>query len=204
MTPRLPPHAPGMVIGLYGGSFNPVHAGHLHVSKVALKRLGLDRLWWLVTPGNPLKAKNGLAPLSERITAARKLVRDPRIIVTGLEADLGSPYSADTLTTLSARAPGVRFVWVMGADSLAGFHRWRRWQEIIARVPVAVVNRPGWRLPALASPAARAAARWRLREELGPRLAHAPAPAWLLLHGPTSPLSSTALRAAKAKTAKSG
>lgn len=193
-----------MVIGLYGGSFNPAHAGHLHVSQVALRRLKLDRLWWLVTPGNPLKSSSELAPLDERIAAARRLVRDPRIIVTGLEADLESAFSADTLAFLTARAPLVRFVWVMGADSLAGFHRWRRWQEIIARIPIAVVDRPGWSLPAIVSPAARAAARWRLREELSPVLSRADAPAWMLLHGPTSPLSSTALRAAQASVAKTG
>lgn len=193
-----------MVIGLYGGSFNPAHAGHIHVSKVALRRLGLDRLWWLVTPGNPLKSKADLAPLAERVSAAQKLVRDPRIVVTSLEAELGSSFSVDTLAALQHSAPAARFVWIMGADSLAGFHRWRRWQEIIARVPIAVVNRPGWRLAALASPAARTAARWRLSDDQSFSLSRIDAPAWVMLQGPTSPLSSTALRAAQAEAAKIG
>lgn len=199
---RLPPHAPGMTVGLYGGSFNPPHAGHLHVSRMALTRLGLDRVWWLVTPGNPLKQASELAPLAARITAARALACDPRIAVTGIEATLGFTYSIDTLGWLQARAPGLRFVWIMGADSLAGFHRWRRWREIAARVPIAVVDRPGWTLAATAAPAARALANDRIREADAATLARREPPAWVLIHGPRSTLSSTALRAAMADQSK--
>jgi nicotinate-nucleotide adenylyltransferase len=193
-----------MVIGLYGGSFNPPHAGHLHVSRLAIRRLGLDRLWWLVTPGNPLKSRAELAPMADRMAAARHLAHDPRIVVTGLEADIGTAYSIDTLNWLQARATGVRFVWIMGADSMAGFHRWRRWSEILDRVPVAVIDRPGWTLAATASRAATVMARHRLPETLSQCLAGLQPPVWTMVHGPRSPLSSTMLRAHARKAANTG
>lgn len=184
-----------MTVGLYGGSFDPPHAGHLHVSRLALARLGLDRVWWLVTPGNPLKDTGGLAPVAGRLAAARALARDPRMVVSDVEARLGLRYSVDTLAALTARAPGVRFVWIMGADGLAQFHRWRDWRGIAAMAPLAVIDRPGWTLAATASPAARALARFRMDEADAGLLARSAPPAWVFLHGPRSGLSSTAIRA---------
>lgn len=192
---RLPPHAPGMRIGLYGGSFNPAHAGHLHVSRAALRRLRLDRVWWLVTPGNPLKDRRGLPSLAERIATARAVIgREPRIAVSGLEAAIGAAYTVETIRFLTRRCPGLRFVWIMGADSLAGFHRWQRWQEIAALVPLAVIDRPGWSLAATAGRAAQSLRARRLDEGDAAALADCVPPAWVFLHGPRSPLSSTAIR----------
>lgn len=201
--PRLPPHARGMRIGLYGGSFNPPHHGHLLVARTALRRLGLDRLWWLVTPGNPLKSRADLPPQAERIAACRALVDDPRMVVSGVEGDIGTVYSQQTLAYLRRRMPGVRLVWVMGADSLAGFHRWQRWRAIATTLPMAVVERPGVTLKAVAGPAAKALGRFRLPESVAPQLAGRKPPAWVLLHGRRSPLSSTALRNARKFAEKS-
>ena len=137
----IPPHAPGMRIGLFGGTFDPPHQAHLGASLLALKRLKLDRVWWLVTPGNPLKNTKGLAPLSERIAAARALTRHPRIDVTGIEAVINTRYTYDTIRWLKARCPGVRFVWIMGADNLRSFHRWQKWRGIAQLVPFVVIDR---------------------------------------------------------------
>ncbi|KQQ31748.1 nicotinate-nicotinamide nucleotide adenylyltransferase [Methylobacterium sp. Leaf123] len=183
-----------MRIGLYGGSFNPAHAGHLHVSRTALRRLRLDRVWWLVTPGNPLKDHGVLAPLDERVAQARALATDPRVAVTGFEAEIGSRYTADTLRWLVRRRPALHFVWIMGADSLGTFHRWRRFDEILTLMPVAVIDRPGYTLTAPAARAAQAFASARIPEAAAPTLAIHPPPAWTFLHGPRSTLSSTALR----------
>ncbi|WP_238230821.1 MULTISPECIES: nicotinate-nucleotide adenylyltransferase [Methylobacterium] len=183
-----------MRIGLYGGSFNPAHAGHLHVSRMALKRLRLDRVWWLATPGNPLKDRRELAPLSERLAIAGTVADNPRIAVTGFEAAIGARYTVETLRWLRLRRPALRFVWIMGADSLTSFHRWERFREIASLMPIAVIDRPGHTLAAPNAPGARALARWRIDETDAPLLAeHAP-PAWVFLHGPRSSLSSTALR----------
>ena len=191
----LPPHASGMRIGLFGGSFNPPHAGHLLVAHTALKRLGLDAVWWLVTPGNPLKSHAGLPPLETRMAACRDLIGpDPRIIVSGVEAQIGTAYTEQTVRFLLRRCPGIDFVWLMGADNLAGFHRWQKWRSIAAMVPMAVVDRPGATLRAISSPAARALARARLPEAKAPRLTQCPAPAWVFLHGRRLALSSTELR----------
>lgn len=183
-----------MRIGLYGGSFNPAHAGHLHVSRTALRRLRLDRVWWLVTPGNPLKDHGVLAPLDERVAQARALATDPRVAVTDFEAGIGSRYTADTLRWLVRRRPALRFVWIMGADSLGTFHRWRRFDEILSLMPVAVIDRPGHTLTAPSARAAQAFASARIAEADAPTLAIRPPPAWTFLHGPRSALSSTALR----------
>jgi nicotinate-nucleotide adenylyltransferase len=183
-----------MRIGLFGGSFNPPHEGHLLVSRIALARLGLDRIWWLVTPGNPLKDTRDLPPLATRTDAARGLARDPRIVVTGIEADIGARYTADTLKYLRARCPGVRFVWIMGGDNLLQFHRWRDWEDILRAMPVAVVDRPGAAARVAGAKAVRrfATAMWPERDAR--RLADARPPAIVYLHGPRSAASSTALR----------
>ena len=190
----LPPTAPGLRIGLYGGSFNPAHAGHRHVSRTALRRLALDRVWWLVTPGNPLKDHRLLAPLPERVAQARALAADPRIAVTAIEAGIGSHYTVDTLRWLVRRRPAVHFVWIMGADSLGSLHRWRRFEEILSLMPVAVIDRPGHTLKAPSARAAHAFAAARVPEAEASTLAGRRPPAWTFLHGPRSDLSSTALR----------
>ncbi len=191
---QLPPHAPGLRIGLFGGSFNPPHAGHRAASLFALKRLNLDRIWWLVTPGNPLKDASKLPPLDARVADARALARHPRIDVTGLESVIGTQYSYDTIAYLLGECPGVRFVWVMGADNLRNFHRWKNWRGIAARLPIAVVDRGGLSRSALAGPAAQTLARARIPESKAPTLARRTPPAFVFLHGLKMPLSSTALR----------
>jgi len=191
----LPPHAPGMRIGLFGGTFDPPHQAHLGAALLALKRLKLDRVWWLVTPGNPLKNTRGLAPLPARIAAARALTRHPRIDVTGLEAVIKTRYTYDTISWLVKRCPGVRFVWVMGADNLRSFHRWQKWRKIAELVPIVVIDRLGPSLYAAASAAGNALARVRIPEYAASTLPDRKAPVWAFLHGLKSPLSSTALRA---------
>jgi nicotinate-nucleotide adenylyltransferase len=186
-----------MRIGLFGGTFDPPHAAHRAACLIAMKRLDLERVWWLVTPGNPLKDSRGLAPLDERVAAARALAQHPRIDVTGLEAAIGAHYTYDTVHYLLARCPGVRFVWIMGADNLRTFHRWQKWREIAAMVPIAVIDRLGPSLYATAGLAGQALARYRLPDSQARMLANRPPPAWIYLHGLKSPLSSTALRAAR-------
>lgn len=186
--------AAGQRIGLLGGSFDPPHAGHLHITRWALRSLGLERVWWLVSPGNPLKARSPAA-LERRIAAGRALVDHPAVAVTGIEARLGSRYTADTLAALMARYPGVRFVWLMGSDNLAGFHRWQRWQWIMENVPVGVLARPGEQLRAGLSPAARRYRDRRLPAAAARRLGLGERPRWALLTGPMSEQSSTAIRA---------
>ena len=193
-VPRLPPYAPGMRIGLLGGSFNPPHEGHALVTRIALTRLALDRVWWLVTPGNPLKSQAELAALKARVAAARRLVGGPRVAVTDVEARIGARYTYDTIAWLAGHAPAVRFVWIMGADNLRQFHRWRRWREIAALAPIAVIDRPGSTLRATSSRAAVALNPWRVPERDAARLAGMRPPAFLFLHGPRSELSSTVLR----------
>jgi nicotinate-nucleotide adenylyltransferase len=193
MKTGFPIARPGMRIGVLGGSFDPAHDGHLSISRAALARLGLDRVWWMVSPGNPLKP-HGPAPLDRRLRAARALVGDPRIIVTDIEARLGLRKTADTLEALRRLYPGVHLVWLMGSDNLVQFHHWDRWRNIAAHVPFAVMARPGTRLGARTAPAARALQSARLPEYRAAELAtHAP-PVWTLLNLPMSPLSSTALR----------
>jgi nicotinate-nucleotide adenylyltransferase len=202
-----PPSAgPGQAIGLLGGSFDPPHMAHRMISEAVLKRLGLDKIWWVVSPGNPLKRGVGAAPLAERMALCRSVAKNPQIVVTDFEKDLQTPYSASTLAFLKARNPLVRFVWVMGADNLASFDRWWRWREIFTMVPIAVVDRPGWRMKALASKAARTFAAARVPEADVADLVLRPPPAWTLLSGRLSPISSTALRrrAGAADIAKRG
>lgn len=191
---RLPACGPGARIGLIGGSFDPPHEGHAMIARTALRRLGLDHVWWLVTPGNPLKSRP-LPPLQERMAACRRLVPERRMVVSGVEAGLGTRYTIDTLRMVRARLPGRRFVWVMGADNLAAFHRWRQWRDIFRLMPVAIVDRPGFRLAALASPAARTYAKCRVAEARSRSLANRQPPSWVFLTTRLSPQSSTALRA---------
>jgi nicotinate-nucleotide adenylyltransferase len=193
----IPPHTRGLKIGLFGGTFDPPHEAHRAACLIAMHRLGLDRVWWLVTPGNPLKDTRGLAPLAQRIAAARALANHPRIDVTGLEADIGARYTYDTVRYLISRCPGVRFVWIMGADNLRSFHRWQKWRAIAALLPIAVVDRLGPSLYATAGPAGQALGRARIPETAGNTLPVRHPPAWVYLHGLKSPLSSTALRAAR-------
>jgi nicotinate-nucleotide adenylyltransferase len=194
VTERLPASVPGMRIGLYGGSFNPAHAAHRMVAERALKRLGLDRVWLLVTPGNPLKETNGLRPLAERIAIVGRVMRDPRIVPTGIEATLGTHFTIDSLKALKARCPGVRFVWIMGGDNLRDFSRWRDWRGIARQMPIAVIDRPGTTHSAVRSNAAQWLRPYRIEESDAAMLADLKPPSWVFLHGPRSDLSSTAVR----------
>jgi len=186
-----------MRIGLFGGTFDPPHAAHRAASLLALRRLNLDRVWWLVTPGNPLKDVSGLAPLVERVGAARALSHHPRVDVTDFEADLGTNYTYGTVNYLVRSCPGVHFVWIMGADNLRHFHRWQRWRGIAALVPIAIIDRLGPSLYSAAGVAGQALGWARLPETAATTLANCKPPAWIYLHGLKSPLSSTALRAAR-------
>ena len=186
--------ARGQSIGLLGGSFDPAHAGHVHITREALKLFALDRVWWLVSPGNPLKA-HGPAPLPERMAAARGLMHHPRVTVTDIEAHLGTRITAETLAGLMRRYPGVRFVWLMGADNLAQLHLWRDWRFIMDHVPVGVLARPGSRLTARMSPAARIYRRYRIPAAASRALARAEAPAWCFVNVPMVDQSSSAIRA---------
>jgi nicotinate-nucleotide adenylyltransferase len=191
---RLPSFGPRMRVGLLGGSFNPPHEGHALITRLALRRLALDRVWWLVTPGNPLKSLTGLAALKARMEAARRLDVGPKVVVSDIEAQIGSRYTYDTLLRLRRRAPGVHFVWIMGADNLRQFHLWRHWRLIADLMPIVVVDRPGSTLKAISSQAGIALAPWRVPERDATRFATMGPPALLFLHGPRSGLSSTALR----------
>jgi nicotinate-nucleotide adenylyltransferase len=194
VSQAIPLYTNGMRIGLLGGSFNPPHDAHRAISLFAIKRLKLDRVWWLVTPGNPLKDHGGLWDIDQRAEAARKMANDPRIDVTCLESVIGTRYTVDTITYLRRRAAGLRFVWIMGADNLAQFHRWQNWRRIASQVPIAVIDRPPQSFRALAAPAAQALARYRLPENRAGRLADHPPPAWVFLTGMKLALSSTGLR----------
>jgi len=194
VSQSIPLYTNGMRVGLLGGSFNPPHAAHRAISLFALKRLKLDRVWWLVTPGNPLKDHDGLRDLDARVEAARKMAGDPRIDVSCLESVIRTRYTVDTISYLRRRASGLRFVWIMGADNLAQFHRWQNWRRIASEVPIAVIDRPPQSFRALAAPAAQALARYRLPENQAGHLADQHTPAWVFLTGMKLNLSSTGLR----------
>jgi nicotinate-nucleotide adenylyltransferase len=182
----------GMVIGLLGGSFDPAHEGHAHITRQALVRMGLDRVWWLVTPGNPLKVRQP-APMAERLVRARAVMAHPRVVITDLEAQLGTRYTAETIARLQRIYPGVRFVWLMGADNLVQFHKWERWRDILRRVPMGVLARPGSGVAARLSVAARS---FRVdRVARGEGLGARKAPAWCFVNVPMVDLSSSAIRA---------
>ncbi|WP_417771972.1 nicotinate-nucleotide adenylyltransferase [Stappia sp.] len=199
---RIPHAEPGNAIGLFGGSFNPAHSGHRLVAEIALKRLGLDQVWWLVTPGNPLKDHGELASLEARIADVKTLAKHPRMKVTALEAGLGSSYSARTIARLKQMRPRLSFVWIMGADNLSGFHRWQDWRGILGEVPVAVIDRPGATLAPLWSPMAQSFAACRMPERDASLLAQVAPPAWVFLHGPRDAASSTQIRQARKRNGK--
>lgn len=196
---RMPHVERGMAVGLFGGSFNPPHAGHALVAEIALRALRLDQLWWIVTPGNPLKAGRELASLPERLRLSEELAADPRIKVTAFEAAHKTRYTADMLALARARNPGVHLVWIMGADNLADFHRWQRWREIAQTMPIAVIDRPGSTLAFISSIMAKAFDFARVDERDAPLLARMRPPAWTFIHGPRSLLSSTAIRDGNSK-----
>ncbi|MBI4184827.1 MAG: nicotinate-nucleotide adenylyltransferase [Proteobacteria bacterium] len=181
-------------VGLLGGSFNPAHDGHRHLSLLALSRLALDEVWWLVSPQNPLKPSRGMAPLAQRLARARRVAAHPRIRVTDLEARLGTRYTADTLAELRRRFPRRRFVWLMGADNLAQIVRWRRWRRVFRLAPVAILARPQYASNPLATRAARRWAAYRVPEARAAELAAKPPPAWTFITGPTHPASATRIR----------
>lgn len=193
--------SPGMAVGLFGGSFNPAHDGHAHVAETAMRRLGLDRVVWLVSPQNPLKDARDSAPLGERMASARAAATlaaaGPSMIVSDFESRVGTRWTIDTLRALTARHPGVRFVWLMGSDNLAGFHRWRGWTDIMELMPVAVIARPGSLHHSRTAPAATRYASARVPTSRARRLPDLEAPAWTWLTAPLNPRSSTALRAAR-------
>lgn len=194
MNSDLPFAVPGQTIGLLGGSFDPPHRGHVHITLQALKRFGLDRVWWLVSPGNVLKDR-GPAPMADRLVACRQIMRHPSVQISDLESRLGTRATADTIAALIARYPGVRFVWLMGADNLAQLHRWQNWRFIMDNVPVGVLARPGDRISARMSPAAKIYAPYRLRGAQSRLLAQSHPPAWCFVNVPMVDISSTAIRA---------
>jgi len=194
----VPPVKSGLKIGLLGGSFNPAHDGHFRISLEALRRLGLDEVWWLVSPQNPLKAEAGMAPFAERFAGARQAARHPRLRVTDIEARLGTRYTADTLRALRRRFPHVKFVWLMGADNLSQIPAWRAWSYIFNTLPVAIFARPTYSLRALAGKAARRYSRVRRPERAARRLPGNAPPAWVFFHSRLMPISATALRAQRA------
>ena len=183
-----------MRVGLFGGSFNPAHDGHAHVAETAKRRLNLDRVIWLVSPQNPLKSRHETASLADRLAGARAHAQSRGMLVSDAETKLGSAYTVDTVRALKARFPGVHFVWIMGADSLATFHRWRGWTQIMREVPVAVVSRPWISIKSRFSPAARRFAHSRRPSAQAALLPSMTPPAWVFLRGPLNFQSSTVLR----------
>ncbi len=186
-----------MRIGLLGGSFNPAHAGHLHVARLVRRRLGLDQVWLMVSPGNVLKPRAGMAPFAQRLASAGALADGRRIVATGIEAELGTRYSVDTLHALRRRFPRAAFVWIMGADILEQLPRWRRWKEIARHVPFAVLPRGGHNLRVLAGRAARSLRAGRRPDRAAPTLLAAALPGWTFLSVPRHPASATAIRTAR-------
>lgn len=206
--PALPPNPWGnrqmRRVGLLGGSFNPAHEGHRHVSLAALRRLRLDAVWWLVSPQNPLKPVAGMAPFAERVAGAAEVARHPRIKATGIEAALGTRYTADTLAALRRRFPNVRFVWIMGADNLVQIPRWDRWSRIFHTAAIAVFDRNPYSYKALAGKAGRRFANRRVPERQAGVLAKMPPPGWVFLHVRRHPASATQIRARKRRATLKG
>ncbi len=199
--PEAPSRRRGRRVGLFGGSFNPAHEGHLHISLIALKTLKLDELWWLVSPQNPLKPRAGMAPFEERVAGARHLAQDRRIKVSTVEHDLGLHFTADTVCALQRRYKRTRFVWLMGADNLPGFTRWRRWAEIYRALPVAIFDRHPYACRVFSAAPSIRFARHHLPERRSRRLADLTPPVWSFLHSRLHAASASAIRAAR-RTAK--
>ncbi|SCA55677.1 putative nicotinate-nucleotide adenylyltransferase [Candidatus Terasakiella magnetica] len=193
---RIPSFGPQtkLTVGLLGGSFNPAHEGHVYISETALKLLGLDQVWWLVSPQNPLKSKKGMASIENRVKSAQKVVRNPRIQITTLETRLNTRYTADTLKALKRRYPHIRFVWIMGADNLATFHRWKDWQAIFKTCPIAVFHRPTYALKAISSMTAKCFASYRLPQKQASVLKCKDTPAWVFLPIRGMAISATQIR----------
>ncbi len=189
----------GQRVGLFGGSFNPPHSGHAHVARTAMAHLDLDRVLWLVSPQNPLKPAGQTADLSERMAQTRAVAKTASqglsMIVSDVESRIGASFTIDTLRALKARHPGVQFVWIMGADNLAQFHRWRGWLQIMQLMPVAVIARPGSLLRSRFAPAAKRFASSRIDDAASHGLASRTAPAWVYLNAPLNHVSSSAIRA---------
>lgn len=194
MRRDLPKAYPGQVIGLLGGSFDPAHDGHVHITREAMRRFGLTHVWWLVSPGNPLKARQP-APMADRIRRARQEMQHPRVVVTDIESRLGTRYTAETLNRLVQLYPATRFVWLMGADNLVQFDQWQDWHWIMENIPVGVLARPGDRISARTSRAAQQYRRFRLAASASTLLGRSDAPCWCFVNVPMVSLSSTALRA---------
>lgn len=183
-------------VGLLGGSFNPAHDGHRHVAELALRLLGLDQVWAMVSPQNPLKDKADMAPQVLRLASAKVVMqRHPRLLATDIETHLGTRYTADTLEQLKTRFPRVRFVWLMGADNLAQMHKWKRWRRIFSAVPIAILARAPYSRKALAAPAAQAMGHFRRPAGAARALATMSPPAWVFMHTPLHPASATEIRA---------
>lgn len=191
---EIPHAADGQVIGLFGGSFDPIHEGHILLSKKALRRLGLDEIWWLFSPQNPLKTRSP-APMNKRIEFARQQFQHPKLVYSDLEARLNSRFTAATIARLQALYPRVNFIWIMGADNLAQISKWQDWQEIFQRVPVAVFARPGEQIRAGSSKAAQIMEKYRLPPSAARTLATHSLPAWVMIGGATIDRSSSQIRA---------
>jgi len=196
----MPPRS--LRIGILGGSFNPAHDGHREISLWALDRLGLDRVWWMVSPQNPLKPEDGMAPFAERFATAKRVASHPQIVVSDIERKLGSRYTAETLPRLRRRYPAHRFVWLMGADNLIQIDRWQHWERIFNTVPIAVFSRPSYSMRALAAKAARRFEKARLPARKARELADLAPPAWVFIHGPANRESATAIRARTRSTSR--
>jgi nicotinate-nucleotide adenylyltransferase len=192
--PRLPRFSEGQRIGLFGGSFNPAHSGHYAAAIEALKSAKLDWVWWLVSPQNPLKDPKHTEDFSERLAITRSIATHPRFVVTDFEKIIGSRMTAETLQALRPLFRKGKFVWIMGADSFASLHRWRRWREVPQTLPLLIINRPGWTFRALSSPAALAYGHARIAESEAPLLAVLKPPAWTFLTLPLRKESSSAIR----------
>ena len=186
--------APGLTIGLLGGSFDPPHEGHVHITKQAIKAFNLSKIWWLVSPSNPLKDWEP-EKISKRFKACRKIMRHPAVTVTNIESSLGSRFTAETIYKLQRIYPQVRFVWLMGADNLVNFHHWDKWNWIVKNVPIGVLARPGEQIKAGLSPAATRYRRFRIPPDQAFKLSTLTPPVWTLLIGPMRNVSSTELRA---------
>jgi nicotinate-nucleotide adenylyltransferase len=190
------PRFAGRTVGLLGGSFNPAHAGHRHISLAAMRQLGLDAIWWLVSPQNPLKSAQDMAPQAVRLAKARAVAAHPAIFPTDIETQLGTRYTVETLAALQKYHPNVRFIWLMGGDSLASFHRWKSWPKIARMMPIAILPRPGYSHGCWSTPAKARLGKWMKPHAKARQWQTWRTPALVILSFPLSTLSATALRAA--------